>query len=43
MSSSTRSRWIVLIALVLGLLALREASIRRHEADVDDWPRRDAV
>ncbi|MEM9466120.1 MAG: hypothetical protein AAGA90_12140 [Actinomycetota bacterium] len=42
MSSSTRSRWIVLIALVLAVLAWREASIRRHEADVDDWPRRPA-
>ncbi|MEM9201118.1 MAG: hypothetical protein AAGC53_05640 [Actinomycetota bacterium] len=39
MSSSTRSRLIALILLILGVLAWREASIRRHEDDLDDWPR----
>jgi hypothetical protein len=42
MSSSTRSRWIIVIAMVLGIVAWREASIRRHEDELDDWPRRTA-
>ena len=42
MASSTRSRLIALFALILAVVAWREISIRRHEDDLDDWPRRNA-
>ncbi|MGB1681515.1 MAG: hypothetical protein ACPHFO_04180 [Acidimicrobiales bacterium] len=40
MSCCIRSRLITLLALAVAVLVWREASIRRHEADLDEWPRR---
>ena len=40
MSSGTRS-WLPRIALVVAVFAVvRELSIRRHDGDIHDWPRR---
>ena len=39
MSSSTRSRLIAFLVLAAAVLIAREISIRRHEGDLDKWPR----
>ncbi|MEQ8842633.1 MAG: hypothetical protein RIB98_16745 [Acidimicrobiales bacterium] len=39
MSPGTRSRIVRLLILLALFGAVREISIRRHEADLDDWPR----
>ncbi|MEM8708895.1 MAG: hypothetical protein AAGE98_20705 [Actinomycetota bacterium] len=40
MSSSTRNRLLVLLVLLAVVFGWREREIRRHEDDLDDWPRR---
>ena len=42
MSSSTRSRRLALLAIVAAILVWREVEIRRHEYDLDNWPRHDS-
>ena len=42
MSSSTRSRRLALLAIVAAILVWREVEIRRHEDDLDNWPRYDS-
>ncbi|MDW3218175.1 MAG: hypothetical protein R8F63_06135 [Acidimicrobiales bacterium] len=39
MAPRTRSRLFRLLVLVAIIAAIREVSIRRHEADLHDWPR----
>jgi hypothetical protein len=39
MAPGTRKRILLLMVLAAVVAALREASIRRHEADLHDWPR----
>ena len=39
MSPGTRSRIVRLLILGAVIAALRELSIRRHEADLHAWPR----
>ncbi|MEO0588429.1 MAG: hypothetical protein AAF078_12415 [Planctomycetota bacterium] len=43
MASSTRSRLLVLLVIVAAIIAWRRSEIRRHEPDLEDWPRRDAA
>jgi hypothetical protein len=39
MAPRTRKRILLLFVVTALIVALREASIRRHEPDLHDWPR----
>jgi len=39
MAPRTRKRILWLLVVSVVIVALRESSIRRHEADLHDWPR----
>ncbi|MEZ5244059.1 MAG: hypothetical protein R2707_03105 [Acidimicrobiales bacterium] len=39
MAPRTRNRIVRLLVVVAVIVALREASIRRHESALHDWPR----
>jgi hypothetical protein len=38
MSARTRSRILRIVVIVAVIAVAREVSVRRHEADLHDWP-----